>query len=119
MPKVLIIDDQMVMRSMFNKILQPEGYDVTMAVDGQDGWEKAKDEDFDLILSDYHMPHMNGVELCQKLRASSRHQFTPILIVSTESNTSRKQEGRAAGASGWIVKPIKADVLLPALKRLT
>jgi two-component system chemotaxis response regulator CheY len=118
MPKALIVDDQLVMRRMFGTILEPEGFDITMAVDGSDGWIKAKIADFDLIITDYHMPHMNGVELCLKLRESTRHKFTPILIVSTESNTSKKQEGRDAGASGWIVKPIKAEILLPALKRL-
>lgn len=118
MPRALIIDDQMVMRRMFRMILEPEGFDITMAVDGKDGWLKAKDDDYDLILTDFYMPHMNGIELCKKLRQSHRHQFTPILVVSTESNESKKEEGREAGASGWIVKPIKAEVLLPALNRL-
>ena len=118
MTTTLIVDDQLAMRNMFKHILEKAGYECTLAVDGLHAWGIAERKDFDLIITDFYMPKMNGIELCAKLRSSERHKFTPILVVSTESNKTKKSEGKAAGASGWIVKPIKSDVLLPALRRL-
>ena len=119
MPKSLVVDDQRAIRNMFKTILESGGYDVTLANDGKEGWSKACLEDFDVIVTDMNMPNVNGIQLTKRLRASKKHKFTPILIVSTISSATRKDQGREAGASGWIVKPVDGDELLAALKKLT
>lgn len=118
MPKSLVIDDQRAIRNMFRSILESGGFEVTVAVDGKEGWTIACTHDFDVIVTDLHMPHIDGIQLTKRLRASKRHKFTPILIVSTESNVSKKELGKAAGASGWVVKPVNGKELLAALKKL-
>ena len=118
MPSILVADDQLVMRNMFKNILEPEGYDVTYAEDGKIAYQKATGKRFDIVITDLYMPELTGIELTRKLRANSTYNGVPILVVSTEGAKKIKSEGRAAGASGWIVKPISANVLLPAVKKL-
>ena len=118
MPTSLVVDDQRAIRNMFKSILESGGYDVTLAEDGKDGWTKASIKDFDVIVTDLNMPNVDGIQLTKRLRASKRHKYTPILIISTVSNGAKKQLGRDAGASGWIVKPVNGDELLSALRKL-
>ncbi|PCJ47550.1 MAG: response regulator [Moraxellaceae bacterium] len=119
MVRILVADDQLVMRNMFKSILAPAGYDLTLAVDGKDAYTQATANDFDMIITDLYMPHMDGIELTAKLRTLKAYQGKPILIVSTESATKKKDAGKAAGATGWIVKPVSSDVLLPVVQKLT
>ena len=118
MPKILIADDQLVMRNMFKVILQDEPYELTLAVDGEEAFNKARTERFDLVLSDLYMPKLDGIQLTEKLRGLSSYKGVPILIVSTENKPEKKAAGRAAGANGWIIKPITKERLLPAIQKL-
>ncbi len=118
MINILVVDDQLVMRNMFKNILEPEGYNITLAEDGSIAYNKAMSNKYDIVLSDLYMPKLNGIELTKKLRDSKQYRGIPILIVSTEGAQEKKMEGKAAGASGWIVKPITGNVLLPTIKNL-
>jgi len=118
MAKILIADDQLVMRNMFKVILQDEPHEIKLVCDGQEALDEAQINQYDLVLSDLYMPKLNGIELTAKLRTLSSYNGIPILIISTENKEDKKAAGRAAGANGWIIKPITKDRLLPAIKKL-
>ena len=118
MKRILIVDDQLVMRNMFKSILSGHGYELTLSVDGKEAYSLATSSVFDMVITDLHMPHLDGIQLTVKLRSLQAYQGKPILIVSTEGATKKKVEGKAAGATGWIVKPVSSDVLLPVVKKL-
>ncbi len=118
MSQILVADDQLVMRNMFKAILSQTQHEATYAVDGEDAYKQATKNQYDLVITDLYMPNLTGIELTQKLRRLSNYKGIPILVVSTENATDRKSEGKQAGASGWIVKPISSNKLLPALKKL-
>lgn len=106
MAKLLIVDDSTMLRDMLNYALNEGGYtDVTEAVDGVDGLAKAKAADFDLIITDVNMPNMDGLTLIGELRKISQYSKKPILVLTTERSDEMKAKGKAAGATGWIVKP--------------
>lgn len=118
MSNILIADDQLVMRNMFKAIFKGTDHALTLVEDGEQAYNTARRTVFDLILTDLYMPKLNGIELTEKLRQLTSYRKTPILIVSTEGATAKKEEGRKAGATGWVVKPISEQVLLPILKKL-
>jgi len=118
MKRILVVDDQLVMRNMFKSILAGQGYELTLAVDGKDAFTVATGNEFDLVITDLYMPHLDGIQLTEKLRKLTSYKGKPILIVSTEGATSKKAAGKAAGATGWIVKPVSGDVLLPVVRKL-
>ena len=105
MHTILTVDDSASMRQMVSFTLKNAGYLVVEAVDGQDAWERAFSHDFSLVLTDQNMPRMDGISLTKKLREHPKFKVTPILILTTESSDQMKQAGRAAGATGWLVKP--------------
>ena len=105
MHTILAVDDSASMRQMVAFTLKSAGYLVTEAVDGHDALEKAAKADFDLVLTDQNMPRMDGLTLTRKLRDIPKFKSKPILILTTESSDAMKQAGRAAGATGWLVKP--------------
>ena len=116
MAKLLIVDDSTMLRDMLNYALNEGGYtDVTEAVDGVDGLAKAKSADFDLIITDVNMPNMDGLTLIGELRKISLYSKKPILVLTTERSDEMKARGKAAGATGWIVKPFVPDQLLKAV----
>jgi two-component system chemotaxis response regulator CheY len=116
MAKILIVDDSTMLRDMLNYALTEGGYtDVTEAVDGVDGINKAKETVFDLIITDINMPNKNGFELIKALRATPTYTKRPILTLTTERTDEMKAKGKAAGATGWIVKPFVPDQLLKAV----
>ena len=116
MAKLLIVDDSTMLRDMLNYALNEGGYnDVTEAVDGVDGLAKAKAADFDLIITDVNMPNMDGLTLIGELRKISQYSKKPILVLTTERSDEMKAKGKAAGATGWIVKPFVPDQLLKAV----
>lgn len=118
MHTILAVDDSASMRQMVAFTLKNAGYDVTDAVDGQDALDKASTRDFDLVLTDQNMPRLDGIGLTKKLRGQPKFKNTPILILTTESSDQMKQAGRAAGATGWIVKPFDPAKLIEVIKKV-
>ena len=118
MSKILVADDQLVMRNMFKTILSHTDHEIDYAVDGAAAYEEATKKRFDLVITDLYMPGLTGIELTQKLRTLTTYKGVPILVVSTENAVDKKAEGKAAGATGWIVKPISSKKLLPAINKL-
>jgi two-component system chemotaxis response regulator CheY len=118
MHSILAVDDSASMRQMVSFTLKNAGFTVIEAVDGQDAWEKATSRDFSLVLTDQNMPRMDGISLTRKLRESPRFKTTPILILTTESSDEMKQKGRAAGATGWLVKPFDPTKLIEVIGKV-
>ena len=118
MHTILAVDDSASMRQMVAFTLKSAGYLVTEAIDGQDAWEKAAKADFDLVLTDQNMPRMDGLTLTRKLRDNPKFKSTPILILTTESSDQMKQAGRAAGATGWLVKPFDPAKLIEVVAKV-
>jgi two-component system, chemotaxis family, chemotaxis protein CheY len=118
MHTILAVDDSAAMRQLLSFTLKNAGYEVIEAVDGTDALEKTAARDFDLVLTDQNMPNLDGIGLTRKLRESPAFKATPILILTTESSDQMKQAGRAAGATGWLVKPFDPEQLLATVKRV-
>ena len=117
MTKVLVVDDSNSIRDMVCFTLKSAGYETVEAKDGQEGLSKAQGATFDLVISDVNMPNMDGITLCQELRKLANFKFTPILMLTTESSGDMKMRGKAAGATGWLVKPFNPEKLLATIKR--
>jgi two-component system chemotaxis response regulator CheY len=118
MRSILAVDDSASMRQMVSFTLRNSGFDVIEAVDGQDALTKLGDRDVDLVLTDQNMPRMDGLSLIRQLRGLPRFRSTPILVLTTESGDDMKQAGRAAGASGWMVKPFDPARLLEVIGKV-
>lgn len=115
---VLAIDDSRTIREMLRETLANAGFEVHLAVDGQDGLDKLETIRPHVIITDINMPRLDGFGLIEKLRTSALHADRPILVLTTESSDEKKQRARNAGATGWIVKPFDADKLTAALRRV-
>lgn len=118
MHTILAVDDSPSMRKMVSFTLSGAGYKVVEAVDGMDALEKAESQHIDLVLADQNMPRLDGIGLTQRLRQHPRFKNTPILILTTESSDQMKQAGRAAGATGWLVKPFDPNRLIEVLQKV-
>lgn len=118
MYSILAVDDSASMRKMVSFTLISAGYHVVEAVDGQDAFEKAQSNAIDLVLTDQNMPRMDGLSLTRKLRDSAQFKSTPILILTTESSDQMKMAGRAAGATGWLVKPFEPSRLIEIVQKV-
>jgi len=118
MANVLVVDDSNSIRDMVSFTLKSAGFQTVEAKDGLEGLSKAQSESFDLVISDVNMPNMDGITLCGELRKLPNFKFTPILMLTTESSTDMKMRGKAAGATGWLVKPFNPDKLLATIKRV-
>lgn len=118
MAKILAVDDSASMRQMVAFTLKGAGHDVVEAVDGVDALAKAKGQKFDLVISDVNMPNMDGITLIGELRKIADFKFIPMLMLTTESTGEKKQQGKAAGATGWIVKPFNPDQLLATIGKV-
>jgi two-component system, chemotaxis family, chemotaxis protein CheY len=114
---VLTVDDSASIRQMVAFTLKGAGYQVTEAVDGQDGIDKAKMSAFDLILTDQNMPKADGLTLIKTLRAQPNYKTVPMLMLTTEAGDAMKAQGKAAGATGWLVKPFDPPRLLEVVKK--
>lgn len=118
MKKILAVDDSASMRQMVSFTLKTAGFDVTEAKDGSEALTIAKQHDFDAVISDVNMPIMDGITLIRELRTLPSYKFTPLLMLTTESGLDKKVEGKAAGATGWIVKPFNPEQLLAVIKKV-
>ena len=115
---VLAVDDSASIRQMVSFTLKSAGYEVIEAVDGQDGLDKAKAKSVNLILTDQNMPRMDGLTLIKNLRGLPQYASTPILMLTTESSDAMKSQGRAAGATGWLVKPFDPQKLIEVVRKV-
>jgi two-component system chemotaxis response regulator CheY len=115
---ILTVDDSASIRMTTKIALTNAGYQVTEAVDGQDGLAKAKAATFDLIITDLNMPNMNGLEMIEALRQSPAHTGIPIIFLTTESDADMKARAKAAGATGWLTKPFDAENLVKIAKKV-
>ena len=116
---VLAVDDSQSIRQMVAATLVSGGYQVELAEDGLAGLKLAEKKAYDVVISDVNMPNMGGYQFVRELRKLPEHQFTPVLMLTTEFEQRHKQQGRDAGANGWIIKPIDPDQLLRAVTRVT
>jgi len=116
---ILIVDDAISMRGLLSMTLSNIGYNVVEANDGKDALIKLSSAGkVDLIISDLNMPNMDGIELIKALKLEPKYKFIPVVMLTTEGQESKKEEGRAAGAKAWIVKPFKPDVLHGVVKKI-
>ncbi len=115
---ILAVDDSASIRQMVGFTLKSSGYEVVEAVDGMDGLEKAKGKSFSLVLTDQNMPRMDGLSLIKNLRSLPQYKTVPILMLTTESSDAMKQQGRAVGATGWLVKPFDPQKLVEVVKKV-
>jgi two-component system, chemotaxis family, chemotaxis protein CheY len=118
MANILTADDTATMRQMISFTLGSAGHEVMQASDGAEALALARTRKFDLVIADINMPNMDGISLVKSLRTLADYQFTPILILTTESQMERRQEGKSAGATGWIVKPFNPEQLLTIVKKV-
>ena len=118
MRQILTVDDSASVRQMVSFTLRKAGYEVTEAVDGQDALGKIGKDKFDLIITDLNMPNVDGIQLISGVRKMQGCAFVPILMLTTESQAEKKDAGRKAGATGWIVKPFNADQLISVVQKL-
>jgi two-component system chemotaxis response regulator CheY len=115
---ILAVDDSASMRRMVAFTLRGAGFSVLEAVDGQDGLKRAREKHVNLVLVDQNMPRMDGISLVKELRNLPEYKSTPILILTTESSGAMKAAGRAAGATGWLVKPFDPTRLIEIVKKV-
>ena len=118
MYSILAVDDSASMRQMVAFTLKGAGFDVVQAADGQEGLEQARSKTVNLMLIDQNMPRVDGISLVKALRQMPQYKATPILMLTTESSDAMKAAGRAAGATGWMVKPFEPARLLEVIKKL-
>ena len=116
---VLTVDDSAAIREMLAYVLKSAGHKVIEAEDGMDGLQKALANAFDLVITDQSMPKMDGITLVKALRALPQYKTTPILLLTTESSDAMKDEGRLAGATGWLVKPFDPNKLIEVVQKVT
>jgi two-component system, chemotaxis family, chemotaxis protein CheY len=115
MTTILIVDDSRSLREILGNILKSANYTVVEAEDGVVGWELAQKQVFDVVLTDQNMPGMDGLMLIEKLRTLPDYEYTPILMITSVTDNDMKSRGRAAGATGWLTKPIDPVRLLLVL----
>lgn len=115
---IMTVDDSSSVRQMVGLTLKWAGYQVVEAVDGKDALGKVAGATIDMVVTDLNMPNMDGITLIRELRKLPAFKFVPIIMLTTESQADRKQEGKSAGATGWIVKPFKPEQLLGVIKKV-
>lgn len=119
MPKLIMtVDDSASVRQMVRTTLQQCGYEVVEAVDGKDAMQKLDGQRVDLLIADLNMPNLGGIALIKEVREIPACRFMPIIVLTTESQDSKKREGKDAGATGWIVKPFKPEQLMEVVKKV-
>jgi two-component system, chemotaxis family, chemotaxis protein CheY len=115
---IMTVDDSASVRQMVSFTLKDAGYDVVEAVDGKDALQKINGASINMVITDLNMPNLDGIGLIRELRTKPAFKFVPIIMLTTESQDTKKQEGKSAGATGWIVKPFKSDQLLAVVRKV-
>jgi len=118
MARILSVDDSLTIRSMVKTFLEEEGFEVVSANDGVEAMKIAREQTFDLVLSDINMPNMNGISLVSKLRRLEDYAKVPILMLTTEDSDFKKNKAKSFGASGWLQKPFTQERLVGAVQKL-
>jgi two-component system chemotaxis response regulator CheY len=118
MATILTVDDTASMRQMISFTLNSVGHEVLQACDGYEALKVLQGKKVDLVIADVNMPNMDGISLVKSLRAIAEYKFTPILMLTTESQESKRQQGKSVGATGWIVKPFNPEQLLTIVKKV-
>lgn len=114
----LTVDDSKTIREMVSFTLSNAGFEVIEAEDGQHALNVLSGKEVDVIITDLNMPNMNGIELMKALRSDPKYKFKPILMLTTEGDASKKEEGKQAGATGWIVKPFNPEKLIQVVNKV-
>ncbi len=115
---IMIVDDSASLRQVVALALKGAGYDVIEAADGKDALPKLTGQKVHLIISDVNMPNMDGITFVKELKQNPSYKFTPVIMLTTESQEGKKAEGQAAGARAWVVKPFKPEQMLAAVSKL-
>lgn len=115
---IMIVDDSASLRQVVGIALRSAGYDVIEGCDGKDALAKLTGRKVNLIISDVNMPNMDGISFVRALKQMPSYKFTPVIMLTTESQESKKQQGQAAGAKAWVVKPFKPEQMLGAVQKL-
>ncbi len=115
---IMIVDDSASLRQVVKMTLEKMGYEVMEAKDGKDALDKAKGKKINLIITDLNMPVMDGITFIKELKKLPEHKFTPVMMLTTESQQSKMMEGKAAGAKAWLVKPFKPEQITAAIEKL-
>lgn len=115
---ILAVDDSSSIRQLLSTTLSLSGFRVVVADDGKTGLERLEESGADLIITDLHMPVMDGIDLIRSVRRNSAHRFVPIIMLTTEQQFAMKQAGAAAGATAWLTKPFKPEELLTVIRRV-
>ncbi|MCS0616210.1 response regulator [Massilia kyonggiensis] len=116
---IMVVDDSISIRQVVGIALKQAGYDVIEGVDGKDALAKLTGQKVNLIISDVNMPNMDGISFVRELKTRPAYKFTPVLMLTTESQEDKKEQGKAAGARAWMVKPFKPEALVAAVQKLT
>jgi two-component system, chemotaxis family, chemotaxis protein CheY len=114
----LVVDDSQSLRQLVVYTLRQAGFVVVEGGHGQEALDRLNGRKVDLVVTDLNMPVMDGITLIKQIRAQATNKYTPILMLTTESQDAKKQEGKAAGATGWIVKPFDPDQLLGVVQKV-
>ena len=115
---ILVVDDSWSVRQLVGFTLKSAGYEVIEAADGADAQNKLDGQAINLIICDVNMPNMDGISFVKEVKKSDNYKFTPVIMLTTESQERKKQEGQAAGVKAWVVKPFRPDQLLSAVSKL-
>lgn len=115
---IMTVDDSGSMRQMIAFTLKSAGYEVSQAADGGEAKQLLQSQSIDLLITDLNMPKVDGIELIRSVRAMPQHRAVPILMLTTESDQSKKMQGKSAGATGWIVKPFQAEQLVGVVQKV-
>jgi len=115
---ILIVDDSASLRQVVNIALTGAGYKIIEACDGKDALSKLNGEKINLVISDVNMPNMDGITFVKEMKKLANYKFTPVIMLTTESQEGKKAEGQAAGAKAWVVKPFQPAQMLAAVSKL-
>ena len=115
---IMTVDDSTSVRQMVSFTLKDASYEVIEAIDGKDALSKLEKHPVNMVITDLNMPNLDGIALIKQIRANASYRFIPIIMLTTESQESRKIEGKQAGATGWIIKPFKPEQLVAVVKKV-